>query len=146
MEPYREGFGGTGGWAAGHDLLMCDFSPETKHTLNCISSVASRPREGIFSLLCTREILTWMQYCTQFSGSLHRKDIGPVRGDPEEAMRKGRGLGHLSYADRLRAKRTESSRETFLCKLQYFKRQRDLLPRLVVTRWRATAYTEWGQV
>lgn len=101
---------------------MCAFSPETKHTLNCIRSVASGPREAIFSLLCSHEILTWMQYCMQFSGSPHRKDIGSVIGDPGEAMRKVRGLGHLSYADRLRAWRTESSRETFLCKLQYFKK------------------------
>lgn len=43
-----------------------------------------------------------MQHCIQFFGPMHREDTGPVRGDPEEDMKKVTGLGHLSYADRLR--------------------------------------------
>lgn len=42
-----------------------------------------------------------MQYCIQFFGPLHRKDIGPVRVDPEEDTKMARGLQHLSCADRL---------------------------------------------
>jgi len=72
-----------------------------KHTLGCIpSSMASRSREGILSLLCSGETPLGVLHPALEPAAQDRH--GPVGGGPKEATTMTRGMEHLCSEERLR--------------------------------------------
>ncbi|PKU47889.1 reverse hypothetical protein [Limosa lapponica baueri] len=72
------------------------------HRLGCIKrSMASRLRRVII-LLCSALVRPHVEYCVQLCSPQHKTDMDLLEQVQRRAMKMTRGMGHLSYEERLR--------------------------------------------
>ncbi|CAM5131471.1 unnamed protein product [Natator depressus] len=70
--------------------------------LGCISkSIASRLREVIIPF-CSALVRPYLEYCIQFWGPHYRKDVDKLERVQWRAIKMIKGLGHMTYEERLR--------------------------------------------
>ena len=75
---------------------------KANRVLRCIkSSVAGRAKEVIL-LLCSALVRPCLKCCIQLWAPQHKKDMDVLEHNQRRATKMIKGLGHLSYEDRLR--------------------------------------------
>ncbi|GAB0190054.1 hypothetical protein GRJ2_001470700 [Grus japonensis] len=84
-------------------IQECALAAQKATTSRAASELASpsRSREVIVPL-CSALVRPHLEYCIQFWGLQHKKDMELLERIQRRAMKMIRGLEHLSYEDRLR--------------------------------------------
>jgi len=100
---------------------------KTNSVLGCIKrGVASREMVGIVSL-CSALVSSYLEYCIQFWGLQHRKDVEILEWVQRWTTKVIRGLEHLSYEERVKEMwllflEERRLREDLIAAFQYLRR------------------------